>query len=374
MRHYDDQPDVVRPFVRQAEEEAGQYQQHQQDPDGGAGRRRGGPAQEPGYGGPQEPGYGGPQEQGYDPPHEQGYGAAPAPGYGRAPETSLVPTPMPAPRAVARQIRPGDRAPVPAPRPMSDLTTTMPILAVPAEDGDGYNAPPGEHGHFHDDADNGRHRGGSRSPRALKAAALLVGVVAAGAAVAGTFAGGSDKPSAGPKPAGPATSGAAAEPAPPETPSSSEAGAPVSSSSPSPSATPTPTRSTKSPSPKPTTPASTASTSPAMASRPSSSAPPPTTPPSTPSPPPTPAPPTFTSLHYKDTGPAVSKLQADLIAAGYGYDMAGYRDGTFDRPTRYAVQDFQMNHPGTADADGFGVYGPATDQALQNSMKGATSG
>ena len=70
----------------------------------------------------------------------------------------------------------------------------------------------------------------------------------------------------------------------------------------------------------------------------------------------------------------MSKLQGNLIAAGYDWDMYGYQDGTFERATLRAVKDFQANHPGTAEADGYGVYGPATDQALQNAMKGASGG
>ncbi|GAA2060265.1 hypothetical protein GCM10009839_83660 [Catenulispora yoronensis] len=289
---------------------------------------------------------------------------------------------MPAPRAVARQIRPGERPPAPARRPMSDLTTTMPILAAPIEDLDVRNAPPGEYGHFHDHDDNGRHRAGARSPRTLKVAAVLLGVAAAGAAVAGAFAGGSDKSGTGtPQAAGVPTSGAApAQVAAVPDVSSSAAGTTAgSSSSSAPTPTPTPTRSTKSPTPtKASTSPSTEKTTPEMAPRPSSSAPTSSAPSTPPSTPPTTAPPTtpasFVALKYRDSGPAVSKLQVDLLAAGYGWDMYGYQDGQFDRPTKRAVQDFQMNHPGTADADGYGVYGAATAQALQNAIKGATNG
>jgi hypothetical protein len=75
-----------------------------------------------------------------------------------------------------------------------------------------------------------------------------------------------------------------------------------------------------------------------------------------------------------DSGPAVGKLQADLFAAGYGYAMGGYRQGSFDGPTFNAVASFQRNHPGTAHADGYGVYGPATNAALQNAIRGVSGG
>ncbi|NUR57565.1 MAG: hypothetical protein HOV87_02480 [Catenulispora sp.] len=400
---YPDQPpDVVRPFVRQAEED---------------GRHQGGPSQQ----GPQGPRLyqAGPpvqqiqheqvqhdqvqheqiqheqihhpqkgQEPGWPAPDGDAPVIAPAPG----PASSLVPTPMPAPRAVARPIRPEqfageqNRAPIPAQRPMSDLTTTMPILAVPADDG--YNAPPGEYGHFHEEGDNGRHRGGGRSQRALTAAAVLIGVVAAGAAVVGTFSGGSGK-AASPQAAGPTSSGPApaAQAAVPGAASSQAAAAStVSSPSPSPTPTPTPTHSTKSPSPKPTTSASTDHTSPAMAPRPASSAPTtpasssapstppttPTTPPTTPTTPSSSPSPAFTPLHYGDTGPAVSKLQSDLMAAGYGWVFSrGYQNGKFDGATWQAVHAFQQNHPGTAQADGDGNYGTATNTALQAALHGA---
>ena len=399
--HPDRQPDVVRPFVRQAEEDgrqrAGRYPRAGQAPQGprlyqaapqvhqeqqGVQEQQFPQAQPVPQDQPQvqqvQPQV--PQDQPQVPQEQDVQPIPPAPG----PGSSLIPTPMPAPRAVARQIRPENRATIPAQRPMSDLTTTMPILAVPADDGDGRNAPPGEYGHFHDEDDNGRHRGTGRSPRAVKAAAVLIGVIAAGAAVAGTFTGGSGK-SASPQAAGTtgsepaATSQAAAAAA-----SSSQAAPTSAASSPSPTPTPTPTHSTKSPSPKPSTPAGAGPTVPAMAPRPASSAPttaassvtstasspattpPPTTPSSSPSP-------AFKPLQYGDSGPAVSKLQSDLMAAGYAYvlEAYGYHDGQYDGATWQAVTKFQQNHRGTAQADGYGVYGVATNTALQAALHGA---
>jgi len=79
-------------------------------------------------------------------------------------------------------------------------------------------------------------------------------------------------------------------------------------------------------------------------------------------------------LQFKDTGPAVSTLQANLVRVrcldSKCLAPGSYTDGTFDKATRRAVMDFQMAHPGTSAADGFGVYGPATDQALQAALAG----
>lgn len=107
-----------------------------------------------------------------------------------------------------------------------------------------------------------------------------------------------------------------------------------------------------------------------MVSRPSSEASTPsTTAPSSPPPtaPTTSAPPPFTPLHYRDSGPAVTKLQADLTAVGYDY---AYRNGYYDGATRSAVTDFQFTHAGTGEADGYGVYGVATNKALQAAVSG----
>jgi peptidoglycan hydrolase-like protein with peptidoglycan-binding domain len=61
------------------------------------------------------------------------------------------------------------------------------------------------------------------------------------------------------------------------------------------------------------------------------------------------------------------------MAAGYAYvlETYGYQDGQFDYATRKAVMKFQQNHSGTAQADGYGVYGAATNTALQAALHGA---
>jgi peptidoglycan hydrolase-like protein with peptidoglycan-binding domain len=55
-------------------------------------------------------------------------------------------------------------------------------------------------------------------------------------------------------------------------------------------------------------------------------------------------------------------MQALLFQAGY-LDWR-YSDGTFDYYTLSAVKHFQRDNPGTASADGSGVYGAATKAAL----------
>jgi len=245
---------------------------------------------------------------------------------------------------------------------MSDLTTTMPILAAPIEDVDfDYdNAPPGEHGHFHDDADFGRHRGGGRSPRALKAAAILTGVVVAGVAVAAAMSGGSGKPTAAPASGNTATAAGTTPEASSAAPDTSSDSVPTDTSSDSQPTSSAPTHSTHSTSTsqKPSTsPRSTTATSAATTARSST---PPANPPA----------PAFTPLKRGDQGPAVSTLQKNLVAAGYDWAMNGYTNGTFDPQTRQAVRAFQMDHPGTSMADGFGVYGAATNTALQGVLAG----
>jgi peptidoglycan hydrolase-like protein with peptidoglycan-binding domain len=69
------------------------------------------------------------------------------------------------------------------------------------------------------------------------------------------------------------------------------------------------------------------------------------------------------------TGLAVSALQQRLQQDGYVLEMLGYSDGTFDRATYNAVTAFQASHPGTAKADGKGIYGPATDAALRQEVQ-----
>ena len=289
----------------------------------------------------------------------------------------LVSTPMPAPRAVAGHRRPENLAPYPElDPPLSDLTTTMPILAVPADDGyddeyDGHpeydNAAPGEHGHYHDDADFGRHRGGNRPPRALKIGALLAGVAVVGVAAYSVLGGGSGSPAAGRADGGASTTGAAGTPSDSGSSSAADAPAPTgtptgpgsdSSTQTSASASHTTKTSTK---PTTTSHSSSPSTS-VMASRPSSA--PSTT--TTTSAPPTPSnpSPTFNSLAMGSTGPAVKQLQQNLQSLGYWVTVSG----TFDAATRSAVRSFQDANPGTAQADGYGVYGAATDKAMQQAV------
>jgi peptidoglycan hydrolase-like protein with peptidoglycan-binding domain len=49
-----------------------------------------------------------------------------------------------------------------------------------------------------------------------------------------------------------------------------------------------------------------------------------------------------------------------------GYMPWYYRDGKYDQTTVDAVSRFQADNPGTAAADGNGVYGAATNAALLN--------
>ncbi len=308
----------------------------------------------------------------------------------------LLSTPMPPPRAVARNAPPQNPAPYPEPDvPMSDLTTTMPILAVPADDGydehgghpdhypdhhpdhypDHENAAPGEHGHFHDDTDWGRHRGGNRPPRALKIGALLAGVAVVGVAAYSVLGGGSGQPSAGPAAAGSSTANGAAGAAPgtpsdsatsaPGTPSPT--GSPTDSGSASTSgSTPSTSHSSKTPSKTPSSSHPSTPSSSQMTSRPSSA---PSTPPSTtvPAPPPatSSASPAFTVLGPGSSGPAVSQLQQNLKKSG---DWWLKVTGTWNGDTTSAVQNFQDANPGTSPPDAYGTYGAATDKALQSAV------
>ena len=64
-------------------------------------------------------------------------------------------------------------------------------------------------------------------------------------------------------------------------------------------------------------------------------------------------------------------MQHRLSQDGYYLAMLVYTDGTFDRATYNGVTAFQNSHPGTAQADGVGVYGPATDAALRKDLSHA---
>lgn len=305
----------------------------------------------------------------------------------------LLSTPMPPPRAVARNAPPQNPAPYPAPhpepdQPMSDLTTTMPILAVPADDGydgydgrdshDGYpdheNAAPGEHGHFHDDTDWGRHRGGNRPPRALKIGAILAGVAVAGVAAYSVLGGGSGQQSAGPAAAGAATTSGAAGAAPgtpsdsatsaPGTPSPT--GSPTGSGSESTStSTPSTSHSSKTPSKSSSSSHPSSPSSSQMTSRPSSAPSTPASSTSAPAPPPSSASPTFTVLGPGSSGPAVTQLQQNLKKSG---DWWLKVTGTWNGDTTTAVQNFQDANAGTSPPDAYGTYGPATDKALQSAV------
>jgi hypothetical protein len=302
----------------------------------------------------------------------------------------LVSTPMPPPRAVARHNRP-DLAPYPElDPPLSDLTTTMPILAVPDHDPngpgahagppedpdeydgydgyDGYeNAPPGENGHYQDDADFGRHRGGNRPPRALKAAGLVIGVVVAGVAAYSVLGGGgSGSPSAGPPPTG----NSSADGAPSDSATSAAApNAPAPTGTPTDSGTSSASQTTASASHSSKSPSKSSSSSHSSASSSSpashASTPPPTTPPPTSTPPPSVPSPTFTSLGPGSSGAAVTQLQQNLKKWGGYYGWPPLRvNGTYDTATTDAVQAFQDANAGTSPPDPYGTYGPATDKAL----------
>jgi hypothetical protein len=234
---------------------------------------------------------------------------------------------------------------------MSDLTTTMPILVVPPDDSDAHSAPPGEPGHFHTDDGSGRHRGGSRMPRGLIVTFGVAVVAGIGLVASGMFDGGSSSngsgvaqsaPTGGPTtPGDPTPSGGAAQ-GPNDQASADASGA-------SQSATPTHTRtSTK---PRPTT----AAPTPTSAANATQSAPParPTSAPTT----------QFQPLSQGMTGQAVSDMQHLLEQHGY-LSPGSYQDGTFDSSTYFAVRQVQRNHQGTSAADGKGIYGAATRDAL----------
>jgi hypothetical protein len=201
---------------------------------------------------------------------------------------------------------------------------------------------PGHSEYLHRDDERRRDEAGGRYPRAAMFAGVAAVAVVAGWALIGSLGGGK------PDPGGQAAPGAVTSPAGTGTetqgseaadiPSSSAAATPTTPAKPTTSKKPSPS---KTPATTPSTPRSSASTS---------------------------ASPAFTSLKPGSTGSAVSTMQHRLQQDGYLLEMLGYSDGTFDGPTSNGVAAFQDNHPGTAKADGRGVYGPATDAALRRDL------
>ena len=252
----------------------------------------------------------------------------------RNPASELVTVhnlPMPKPGSTPmRAERP------PAPRPMSDLTTTMPIII-----------PPDEHG---------RHRTGGRVPRPVKVGGIFAVAVGIGIAVASGLGGSHHNPTtdlqAGttvPNPVAQTTGvngDAAADPnATP--PASADSSVPTSKATKPHSAATHPATPTSSPSGS------------------ASSAAQPTTPPTSPATKPTTSP-AFQTLRYGDKNPAVNQLQTALANACYL--PPGYQTGVFDDNTLSAVMRFQNRFGGSA--DGPGTYGPATDAALKQHPRG----
>ncbi|WP_424215230.1 peptidoglycan-binding protein [Streptomyces sp. BI20] len=182
--------------------------------------------------------------------------------------------------------------------------------------------------------------------RGLRAPLLLLGALAvlAGGTLAVLFLDEDPAPAgAGPRPAVsvPVLQGAA--PAPEDTPSTRDSGAP-SSPTPTRSATPTPSRS-----------------APASASASASAEP---TPSATPEARPTPTRPGRTAtaegtLRPGDDGDAVRGLQGLLYGQGFTYVE---RTGEYDEDTRRGVEQFQRDRGLTGDP--YGVYGPTTRAAL----------
>lgn len=72
-------------------------------------------------------------------------------------------------------------------------------------------------------------------------------------------------------------------------------------------------------------------------------------------------------LEQSARGPAVARLQADLVKLGYGYDQNQplKTDGAFGTHTRHAVERFQLDHNLTVD----GKVGPLTQQAMHAALQ-----
>jgi hypothetical protein len=238
--------------------------------------------------------------------------------------------PMPKPTSTPmRAERP------PAPRPMSDLTTTMPIII-----------PPDEHG---------RHRTGARIPRAVKVGGIFAVAVGMGIAVASGLGGSHHNP---------ATDLRAGTTAPnpvAQTTADGDAAADPNATPPA-SADSTPTSKATKPHGTATHPAS-PTTSPSGSA--SSAAQPPVTPSTSAKPTTSPS---FQTLEQGDNGPAVIQLQQALINACYMTVYPGYQLGYFDYTTYRAVSRFQNRFGGSS--DGTGIYGPATAAALKQNPHG----
>jgi hypothetical protein len=279
------------------------------------------------------------------------------PGPGGIPGAGAAPEPLPgsavpgggddAPTELLAAVPAGPVAAYPGPGdpggvPLEDDTPAygMPVPPPPPEHG--FAAGPG--------GDSPR-----RGPGARRLLPVLVGAVAlvalgTVAAALGVFPGSGETDTAlpGPKPA-PSTASAPTA-APPAAPTAASSGSPSASpsKSASPSASPSPSKSA-SPSASPS-----ASRSPA--------------PPSSPTPTPSrsagsapPAPAQGRTLRYGDSGAEVTKLQQLLAAQGL---YEGKVHGKFDRWTENAVSEFQYYND--IYDDGWGVYGPATRQALES--------
>jgi hypothetical protein len=260
---------------------------------------------------------------------------------------------------------PAARRPQPS-GPRSDPTTTT--LVVPAEDEDA-DPRPGAPGDFPTDEVAGRHRGGSRVPRGLLVTVGVVVVAGVGLAVAGVFDGGPSPSGTAVAHAGAPASGAADAEAPTPTGladpnATGSPGATDASTAPTPSRSRTPTRGRPTPavagSPtgagNATQPGSPGRSTPGTSGSSTAPNPTPTTPASSPSSS------GGQALSKGMTGPAVSEMQHLLDQDQY---LWWYTDGTFDQNTYDAVRNFQIDHPGTAAADGRGVYGAATRAALR---------
>jgi hypothetical protein len=257
----------------------------------------------------------------------------------RNPATELVTVhnlPMPAPGPMY-----ADRPP--APRPMHDLTTTMPIIIPPMDE-------------------HGRHRVGPRLPRSVKVGGIFAVAVGVGIAVASSLGGSHNSPAADAQ-GGSTTPGAVTQT------TGDTADAPT-----DPNATPPASADTSIPTARATKPHVAATThpsttpSPTPTSSPTPAAPPPppvTTAATTPS-----ASATFQALKQGMTGPAVAQMQQELLAGCYLSQNSGFQLGNFDRTTYYAVRTLQNFNPGTSTADGRGVFGAATAAALQANPHG----